>query len=49
MHHLKNVKLLGKEMWYFYSESTNVTRIYIYISHWIFIVIRSETKEKMEF
>ena len=36
-------------MWYFYSETTNVKRIYICFSHWNFIVIRSETKEKMDF
>ena len=36
-------------MWYFYFETTNVKSIYICISHWIFIVIRSETKEKMDF
>ena len=36
-------------MWYFYSETTNVKRIYICISHWNFIVIRSETKEEMDF
>ena len=36
-------------MWYFYFETTNVKRIYICISHWIFIVIRLETKEKMDF
>ena len=36
-------------MWYIYSEITNVKRIYICISHWNFIVIRSETKEEMDF
>ena len=36
-------------MWYFDFETTNVKRIYICISHWIFIVIKSETKEKMDF
>ena len=36
-------------MWYFYSETTNVKRIYICISHWNFNVIRSETKEEMDF
>ena len=36
-------------MWYFYFETINVKRIYICISHWIFIVIRSEMKEKMDF
>ena len=36
-------------MWYFYFETTNVKRVYICISHWILIVIRSETKEKMDF
>ena len=36
-------------MWYFYSETTNLKRIYICTSHWNFIVIRSETKEKMDF
>ena len=36
-------------MCYFYSEIANVKRIYICISHWNFIVIRSETKEKMVF
>ena len=47
-YHLYNVKLLGKEIWYFYSETTNVKRIYICISHWNFIVIRSETNEKID-
>ena len=36
-------------MWYFYFETANVKRNYICISNWIFIVIRSETKEKMDF
>ena len=36
-------------MWYFCSETTNVKGIYICISHWNFIVIRLETKEKMDF
>ena len=36
-------------MWYFYFETTNVKRIYICISHWIFIVIRLETKETMDY
>ena len=36
-------------MWYFYFETTNVLRIYICIGHWIVIVIKSETKEKMDF
>ena len=36
-------------MWYIYSETTNVKRIYICISHLNFIVIRPETKEKMDF
>ena len=36
-------------MWYFDSETTNVKRIYICISHGNFIVIRSETKEEMDF
>ena len=35
-------------MCYFYSETTKVKRIYICISHWNFIVIRSETNEKMD-
>ena len=35
-------------MWYFYSETTNVKRIYICISHWNFIVIGSQTNEKMD-
>ena len=35
-------------MWYIEFETTNVKRIYICISHWNFIVIRSETKEKID-
>ena len=35
-------------MWCFYFKTTNVKRIYFCISHWIFIVIKSETKEKMD-
>ena len=36
-------------MWYYYSETSNVKRIFICISHWNSIAIRSETKEKMDF
>ena len=32
----------------FYSESTSDKRIYICIDHWNFIVIKSETNEKID-
>ena len=41
-------KITRKRNMIFYSETTSVKRIYICISHWNFIVIRSETNEKMD-
>ena len=41
-------KIIQKEIRYFKSETTSVKRIYSCISHRNFIVIRSETNEKMD-
>ena len=45
---LINVQLHRKEISYCYSGITSVKRIYIWISLWNFIVIRSEMNEKMD-
>ena len=41
-------KIIRKRNMMFFSETTCVKRIYICISPWNFIVIRSKTNEKMD-
>ena len=46
--HFSYAPLIKCKIRYFYSETTSVKRIYICITHCIFIVSRSETNEKMD-